>query len=260
MSELQQLVSSWLHALVSLLPVGYAVGAGVVATANPCGFAMLPAYLSLYLGAGQAGFYERSAPRRVLRALVVGVSVSAGFMVLFAAVGVVVSAGGNFLVAAMPWISVLIGAALAFLGLVMLAGQRLPSAWLAGLAARFGSPATADFRGFFLFGLAFAATSLSCTLPIFLMVVGTALASGGFLAGLTQFVGYGAGMGLALVALTLGIALFKEGFALRRFHGAAPYLARASGALVLLAGLYIVYYWLIKADLLRTLVEAAPRG
>ena len=31
-------------------PLGLAFAAGLVATINPCGFAMLPAYLSFFLG------------------------------------------------------------------------------------------------------------------------------------------------------------------------------------------------------------------
>lgn len=261
MIELQQLVWGWLDALAHLLPVGYAVGAGMVSTANPCGFAMLPAYLALFLGAGQAGFSERSVTRRALQALLVGLTVSAGFVVLFAVVGAVVSAGGRFLFPAMPWVSVLIGGALVVLGLAMLAGRTLPTGRLAGLAARVGGPAGPGVRGFFLFGLAFGATSLSCTLPIFLAVVGTALASGGFLPGLAQFLGYGAGMGLVLVALTLGMAVFKEGFVLGGLRGVAPYFERVSAVLLLVAGAYIVYYWLIYAGLARALLAAGgPAG
>src|SRR5216684_7709181 len=36
------------------LPFGYAFAAGMVAAVNPCGFALLPAYVGLYLGSGDA--------------------------------------------------------------------------------------------------------------------------------------------------------------------------------------------------------------
>lgn len=257
MIEIQQLAWRWLDALAGSLPVGYSVGAGMVSTVNPCGFAMLPAYLALYLGAREGDFYRRSVVRRTLRALLVGLAVSAGFVVLFAAIGAVVSAGGSFLVPAMPWISVAIGAGLAALGVAMLVGRRLPVGRLAALTGRLGAPPTADVRGFFLFGLAFGATSLSCTLPVFLMVVGSALASGGFLTGLVQFLGYGLGMGLVLVALTLAVALFREGAVVAGLRGALPWVDRVSAALLLVAGSYIVYYWLVPGGLVRALVADA---
>jgi cytochrome c-type biogenesis protein len=63
-SGLQELATQWLASLGALLPVGFAFGAGMVAAVNPCGFAMLPAYLSLYLGAREEEFAKR--PRRAL--------------------------------------------------------------------------------------------------------------------------------------------------------------------------------------------------
>ena len=42
--------SSFLAQLASGLPFGYAFAAGMVAAVNPCGFALLPGYLGLYLG------------------------------------------------------------------------------------------------------------------------------------------------------------------------------------------------------------------
>lgn len=249
MSEIQEIATQWLEKMAVLLPVGYSFGAGMVSTANPCGFAMLPAYLSLYLGAQDAEFYRRSAGLRTLRALFVGITVSAGFVLLFAVIGAGVSAGGRFIISAMPWIAIVIGVALALLGLWMLAGRTVNAEFLAKLASRIGDPRSIGVRGFFMFGVAFGAASLSCTLPIFLVVVGSALATGGFLSGLVQFLSYGMGMGLVLIVLTLGIALFKEGIVLTGLLGLFPYVERAAAVLLLIAGSYIVYYWLFKGGL-----------
>ncbi len=87
MSVIQAFFSEALSGLAAALPFGLAFGAGMVAAVNPCGFAMLPAYLSLYLGTEEEGFSERSATNRLLRALVVGSLVSSGFVVLFGASG-----------------------------------------------------------------------------------------------------------------------------------------------------------------------------
>ena len=56
---------------------------------------------------------------------------------------------------------------------------------------------------------ALAIGSLSCTLPAFLVVVGSSLASEGFADSLAQFVWYALGMGSILVAVTIGAALFR---------------------------------------------------
>ena len=39
--------------LAAAAPLGYALGAGMVAAFNPCGFALLPSYLGLYLGTAE---------------------------------------------------------------------------------------------------------------------------------------------------------------------------------------------------------------
>jgi hypothetical protein len=72
-SELQALVTSWLTELAAVLPFGFAFGVGMVAAVNPCGFAMLPAYLSLYLGAHEEDFRKRPPTTRLLQALLVSV-------------------------------------------------------------------------------------------------------------------------------------------------------------------------------------------
>ncbi|HWP34127.1 MAG TPA: cytochrome c biogenesis protein CcdA, partial [Thermodesulfobacteriota bacterium] len=257
MSELQRAVGTWVETLVAVLPVGYAFGAGMVSAVNPCGFAMLPAYLSLCLGAGGEAFYHSSAARRALRALHVGFAVSAGAVLLFAAVGAGLAAGGRLVIPAVPWLAVAIGAALVGLGLWTLAGRGLHVGVLGKLAGWPRGPGRRGALGFFLFGVGFAAASLSCTLPVFLLVVGSALASGGFLAGLLQFVSYGLGMGVVLVALTLGVALFREGIVASGLRGIAPHLERVAAALLLLAGSYILYYWLVKNRLLESVLAAA---
>jgi cytochrome c biogenesis protein CcdA len=233
-----------LSGLVAALPVGYAFGAGMVAAVNPCGFAMLPAYLSLYLGAREEDFARRSPLARTLRALLVGGSVSLGFVLLFGIAGAGISAGGNALLKAMPWVGLLIGGLLVLLGMWVLAGRTLYSGIFERLANRVGDPGDVSVRGFFLFGLAYGAASLSCTLPVFLAVVGSGISAGGFLAGMGRFLGYGLGMASVLVALTLALAFFK-GSMVKRLRGAMPYAQLASAILLVLAGVYTIFYgWL----------------
>jgi cytochrome c-type biogenesis protein len=124
-SELQALLTGWLTELAAVLPFGFAFGVGMVAAVNPCGFAMLPAYLSLYLGAEENNFGKRSPMTRLLRALLVGATVSSGFVVLFGLAGLVISAGGSVLLEAMPSLGIVIGGVLVLMGLWMLVGGTL---------------------------------------------------------------------------------------------------------------------------------------
>jgi len=242
-SELQALLVSWLTALAAALPFGFAFGVGMVAAVNPCGFAMLPAYLSLYLGSGESDFGNRSPLRRLLRALLVGAIVSSGFVLLFAVAGIIISAGGTTLLTFMPALGIVIGGVLMLIGLWMLAGGTLYTGGFERLAGQIGDPGTVSVRGFFLFGLAYGAASLSCTLPAILAVIGSSLASGGILAGASQFLGFGLGMAAVLMALTVALAFFKQGL-VKWFRKAVPYVRLASAILLVLAGAYVIFYWL----------------
>ncbi len=244
MSEFQQLLAGWISGLVAVLPVGYAFGAGMVSAVNPCGFAMLPAYLSLYLGAREDGFAKRSPVVRMLRALLVGATVSLGFILLFGLAGVAISAGGNALLKAMPALGLFIGGAMILMGLWMLAGRSIigRAGAFQRFADRVSNPKDLSVRGFFLFGLAYGAASLSCTLPVFLVVVGGGISAGGFLAGAGQFLGYGLGMASVLLTLTLALAFFKQGL-VTRLRKLVPYVQPASAVLLVLAGAYMIFYW-----------------
>ena len=68
---------------------------GVVATVNPCGFAMLPAYLSYFLGIESHAAVDEPTQASLRRALLVSASVSAGFLAVFTVLGVVIRAGGD---------------------------------------------------------------------------------------------------------------------------------------------------------------------
>jgi cytochrome c biogenesis protein CcdA len=241
-SGVQELVTQWLTSLGALLPFGFAFGAGIVAAVNPCGFAMLPAYLSLYLGSQEEGFEKRSAIGRALRAVLIGGVVSLGFVLLFGLAGVIVAAGGSAILGTMPWVGAVIGGVLILMGLWMLAGRTLYTGFFERLAARVGDPTTMGVRGFFLFGLAYGLASLSCTLPVFLAVMGGSLTAGSFVSGAGQFVSYGLGMTSVLLILTLALVLFKRGV-VTRLRGIAPYVQILSAALLVLAGAYIVLYW-----------------
>lgn len=242
MSELQGIVAGWLSGLAAVLPIGFAFGAGIVAAVNPCGFAMLPAYLSLYLGVREEAYATRSWLYRALRALVVGATVSAGFILLFAVAGVITSVVGQALVRAMPPVGLLIGILLGVLGLWMLVGGGVYLPVFQRLAGRIGGPGSVNTGGFFVFGLAYGAASLSCTLPVFLLVVGGGIAAGNLPLAVGQFFSYALGMALVIMTLTLTLALLKGGL-VSRFRKAMRYIQPVSALLLMGAGAYMILYW-----------------
>lgn len=240
--ELQILASQFLSNIANYLPLGYSFGAGMVSAVNPCGFAMLPVYLSLYLGVND-DFKDRSVLYRFYKAVLVAAVVTSGFGLLFGLVGLLVSAGGSFLSGVMPWVAVITGVLLIILGIWLLLGKHLSLNFMLSFANKIGDPRNLTLKGFFLFGVAFGATSLSCTLPIFLAVMGGSLTAGDFVQGTVQFLSYILGMGAVLLVLTLGMAFVKEGVVVGYMRRFLPHMHRVSAIFILCAGAYILYYW-----------------
>ena len=228
--------------LTLLLPVGYAFAAGMVASVNPCGVLMLPSYVLYQL---RSEGTSSSAARRALKALLIAVVVTAGFIVVFAAAGGIIAAGGRWLVTIFPYAGLVIGAAMVGLGVWILVTNKTFSILSAG-------PMTANRQqslgNAFLFGIAYALGSLSCTLPIFLVVVGTSLAGEGLLFSFGQFIGYALGMGTIIFAVTIGAALFRRAM-VRWLRLMTPYIHRVSAMFLTGAGAYLIYYWIFQAGL-----------
>jgi cytochrome c biogenesis protein CcdA len=232
-----------MNQLASLLPVGYAFAAGMVASMNPCGVLMLPSYVIYQLNALPS---EAPLGRRVLRGLVVAVAVTLGFLITFATVGSAISAGGRWLVDIFPYAGLLVGAAMTALGIWLLITHQSLGFAAAGRLRIERSRSLINMVGF---GVVFAVGSLSCTLPIFLVVVGSSLTGGSWVSSLGQFIGYALGMGVIISAVTVGTAALQDAVAkqLQRFSG----FVHRFGALFLIgSGAYLIYYWLFVAGLL----------
>jgi len=220
----------------------------MAAAVNPCGFALLPTYLGLYLNSATAG----SLPLREQfgRAVLVSLAMTASFIALFGVAGIVLGAAGAALGGVLPWVSLAAGVLLIAVGGRLLArgsfdaspAQRLAST-LGGAAGRRG------LLGYSAYGVVFALSSLGCTLPLFLAAVGTGVARGGLAGAVGQLLLYALGMGFVVSILTLLVALFGRGV-LARIRGFG-HLLEPLGALLLLAtGGYIVYYWLTAGGIL----------
>jgi cytochrome c biogenesis protein CcdA len=231
--------------------LAYAFTLGMVATVNPCGFAMLPAYLSYFLG------LEGSTSQRasVVRALGVGLVVTAGFVTVFGLIGLGITQLSLSIERQLPWVTMVIGVGLMVLGIAMLRGfelsVRLPKVQM-GTGSR-------EMWSMFLFGISYAVASLSCTIGIFLPVMTRAFESSDLLSGMAAFIAYAAGMGVVLSAITITMSLARGGLVhgLRR---AQPYIGRISGALLVIAGAYLTYYGWWESRVLADPRNPPPGG
>lgn len=225
--------------------------AGALAAFNPCGFALLPAYLAMFLG---------DHPNRglaVARALAVGALLTVGFVATFGIVGMAMLTlslrFGSWLSVA----TVLLGVGLAVIGVLTALGRepvlRLPRAKL-----RVDSSPV----GMVSYGVVYATVSLSCTLPVFLAAVGTAFgagaSSGGLVPGISALLAYSLGMGAVMTVLATGMVLLGVAvpWAMQRIK---PYVGRVSAAFLILAGLYVTWYgWVEFQSFQGQIINAGP--
>lgn len=217
------------------IPFALAFTAGLVATLNPCGFAMLPAYLAYFAGLDGPGEVGTAGP--IGRALRVGATVSVGFLLVFGLAGLLISAGVGVVVDVMPWIALVVGIGLAAVGIAVVAGLEL-SVRLPGL----GRGQRGGTRGAMMFGVSYAVASLSCTLPVFLVVVAGTIPQLGLVSGLVTFLVYALGMATMLLLVTLALALGRRTL-VDRLRASGRFIERIAGAILAVAGGYIVFYW-----------------
>ncbi|HSF85887.1 MAG TPA: cytochrome c biogenesis CcdA family protein [Acidimicrobiia bacterium] len=212
-----------------------AFAAGMVATVNPCGFAMLPAYLSYFMGLSEGVASPAAAMRSAFK---VGGVVSFGFIVVFGLAGFAITLGFRSLTTWIPWLALGVGIAVTILGIAMMRGFELTL----GLPKAKRGRRDRRVRSIFGFGISYAVASLSCTLPVFLSVVATQLASRSVAEGALIFLVYGLGMSAMLIGLTVVLALGKQTL-VNRLRSSAAHINRVSGAILIGAGVFIVWFW-----------------
>jgi cytochrome c-type biogenesis protein len=222
--------------------LGFAVAAGLVAALNPCGFAMLPAYLTLVI-VGTDG-PARSRTTAVGRALLATAAMALGFLVVFGTFGLVVAPLAASVQRYLPAITVVIGAALVGLGVWMLAGRELTPL----LPKPMRGVPTARLGSMFGYGLAYAIASLSCTIGPFLAVTSATFRSGSILAGVLAYLAYGAGMTLVVGVLATAVALASRAVT-TGFRRLLPFVNRIGGVLLVLVGVYVGYYGIYELRL-----------
>ncbi|SEQ90326.1 cytochrome c biogenesis CcdA family protein [Lentzea albida] len=191
-----------------------AVVAGMVATVNPCGFAMLPAYLALV---------ARDSP---MRAFMSGLVMTAGFVTFFGAFGLLVSPVAATLKRYLPFVTVVIGLVMVVVGVLLLLGKdlyvRLPKL----------QAAPKSLWSMYGYGVAFAVASLSCAIGPFLAVVGASLQTG-----VVAFLAYALGMGLVVTVLAVAGSAVAP-----RIRKVLPHVGRIGGVVLVVVGAYVTYY------------------
>ncbi len=217
--------------------IGLAFAAGLVAALNPCGFAMLPAYLLLVVRGQQSGDRRGLAP--LGRALAATVGMALGFLTVFGLFGALTISAAATVQRYLPYGTVAIGVVLVALGAWLLSGRELTALTPRPLGP--GWAPTVWLGSMYGYGVSYAIASLSCTIGPFLAVTAAGFRGGSVVTGVSIYLAYVAG--LTLVVGVLAIAAATAGSALvDRLRRVLLFVNRISGALLVLVGLYVGYY------------------
>jgi len=208
--------------------------AGAVAAFNPCGFALLPAYLTMLVASPDGEPGRGAAAARALR-FTAGMTV--GFVAVFGAFALAIAPLAISIERWLPVLTVVLGVVLLGLGAWLLSGREMKLPAL----RRGGTAPGASWWSKVGYGVTFALASLSCTIAPFLAVTTTALRTGSLAGVVVAFVLYALGMGAVVGLLAIAAATASSSIT-ARLRRASPVISRLSGALLLLAGAYVAWY------------------
>ncbi|MDG5776676.1 cytochrome c biogenesis protein CcdA [Haloarculaceae archaeon H-GB2-1] len=227
------------------LRLGFAFGLGTATFFAPCAFPLLPGYVAFYLGTDEDA--TGSTAGRLGRAAGIGLVTSLGFFLVYGLLAGVVLAVGTRVLANVSVLELVVGAVLILLGLAMFSGRFDPSALHVQLPERRRGP-----TGYFLFGVVYAAAAAGCTAPLFVAIASLAL-SGGPVSAVATLGAYAAGMSALMVGVTMLTAVGKDTI-VRRLSANTGLIRRVAGAVLVVAGVVQMYYFLFVFDGLAILL------
>lgn len=216
--------------------IGLAFAAGMVAAFNPCGFAMLPAYLTLVVQGN--GTTDAGGLYAVRRALTATAAMALGFLAVFGLFGLLTVSLASTVQQYLPYVTLAVGISIVALGIWLLLGREL----LISAAARGARWApTARLGSMFGYGVGYAIASLSCTVGPFLAVTASSLRTGSLLDGISVYIAYAAGLSLVVGVLAVSVAVASSTL-IDGMRRVLPYVNRISGAVMVIVGLYVAWY------------------
>lgn len=228
--------------------------AGLSAFFSPCALPLLPGYVAYNLGEGK-NLSKRSNKHITKRAILGGTAAAAGVIIIYLLIGLVIALAGTGIKPYVGYIAPIVAVIIVILGVSMLFNYTNPlyrafslfSPVIDFLKRKIPpdkvKAATGSYSGFFTYGVSYGGASLACHAPIFLSLMLAALIAGGFVAGISAFVAYGVGFGILMLTATVLISRTKQKI-VKKMYRALPIINKASAIVLVVAGIYLVWYYL----------------
>ncbi len=214
--------------------IGFSFLQGVLAFLAPCAVALLPGYVLAFISRNTDGGSQLSA--RIGRGLKLASLSILGILIIYSIAGVMIVLAGQFLKEYMKWITIVMGAILIVLGILMVLGKSISFSF----NIQNSNPKTEAIEAF-VFGIGYAIGALGCLFPLFLIVATQAMAAETVWEGSSYILAYFTGIS-GMMILTILLAIFAKDFLLKNLRKILPYMEKVTAILLIIAGVYVIYY------------------
>jgi cytochrome c biogenesis protein CcdA len=192
--------------------------------------------------------------KKLAKGALIGLLVTAAFIAVFGLTGIAISVIGIGIAKFLPWIAISSGVLIVGIGVAKMFGKTfhiniLFPKGFSYTSSNINNKKKSGYITFFLFGIGYAIASLSCTLPIFLLIVFQGLSAGKIGEGSIVFLAYSLGMGSVMTAISIAINLSNQTF-VKWLRKLMPKMNFITSIVLIMAGSYLIYYNLIVGKLL----------
>ena len=242
----------------NIIRFGITFSAGLISVFNPCGFALLSIYLSVFIQRrdkqNDIQNYEKNLSsglkitnhylRKLFEATSISLTISVGFVIIFFVIGILLSAGFYTIRSFFSYIGIIISIFLVFIGFYSLYGGTFYTPIIERIANKISYKNQSSYIFYFSYGLSYGLTSLSCTLPIFMSIVFSisSLSEIHFL--LTDFLLFGFGVWVALFIISISLIFVK--ILLQKVNYFLKIYKYVTSIFIILCGIYLILYWMTE--------------
>lgn len=210
---------------------------GVVAFFAPCAVALLPGYIAAFVSRSSDG--QPAVSTKAIRGLKLAFLSIAGILLIYSIAGAMIILASQVLKDYMKWVTIVMGVGLILLGIFMLFGKSFSFSIDVNSRSQ-----KSELTEAFVFGMAYAIGALGCLFPLFLVVATQALAAPSAVLGASYIGAYFVGLSLMMI-ITILLSTFAREFLMKYLRKILPYMERITGALLVFAGMYVIYYQMI---------------
>ena len=236
--------------MISFNLFSLALLAGALAAFNPCGFVLLPAYLTSLIREENSGQGKVPAYFRATR---FSLGMTIGFIGVFGGFALLIAPIAGSVEKYLPIITILVGLALLGLAIPLIIGKTI-------FFKKLANPNIAPKKSWFSqigYGVTFALVSLSCTVGPFLAITAAAINTMSFLKIFVIFLTYALGMGVIVLTLALLVATAETKIFLI-IRKSQRFIGRVSGVMLLMVAVYEIWYGFYEIRVLNGQISSDP--